>query len=246
MTPQQTINGLLIQLHRLGASPDTLILMQKTYRLAQRMFAGQFRGGGKPFVCHLVGTASTMADYDRRPVLLVASMLHAAFEFGEFPDGRFGGETPAHVAWLAKQIGAHATNLVATHNRTDFSPNAVAAMAEVAKQGRPGIDRDMLLMRLCNEVDDLSDGGSAFAAKRGAKMVPHGRNCAFLASNAGYPNLGDRLVRISEQSDDIDWAGDLQTPLYSYKVAPGALAYLRLRKDHARGQRVSMLSDAAT
>src|SRR6476619_3373667 len=103
--PRQTITGLYIQLHEDGHSDEDLKSIQRVYRLAALMFAGQYRRNEKPVACHMVGTASVVAHFDRRLDLAAAGMLHAALDFGQFPDGKFGGDTASHRAWLASQVG---------------------------------------------------------------------------------------------------------------------------------------------
>ena len=100
--PRQTIIGLYIQLHEDGYSDDDLKSIQRVYRLAALMFAGQYRRNEKPAACHMVGTASAMAHFDRRLDLVAAGMLHAALDFGLFPEGmRYAHSFQVQVAETA-------------------------------------------------------------------------------------------------------------------------------------------------
>src|SRR6059058_2198532 len=69
-------------------SPDAdLRGVQAAYELAMRLFAGHFRPNHKPFLAHLVGTASILAAHGGDSRLVAAGLLHSAYSHGEFGDG---------------------------------------------------------------------------------------------------------------------------------------------------------------
>lgn len=95
----QTNLQLFNQLQTTGYAEADLLCMAKSYELASRLFTGAFRGSGKPFLAHLVGTASIVATLQQPIAVIAAGLLHAAYELGEFGDGSRG-----MVDWKRSQI----------------------------------------------------------------------------------------------------------------------------------------------
>ena len=75
------------QMLRAGRPEQELRLVRDAYELAVRLFAGHFRGNGKPFLAHLVGVASILAEHGHPIELVTAGLLHSVYSFGEFGDG---------------------------------------------------------------------------------------------------------------------------------------------------------------
>lgn len=237
--PRQTINGLLVQMHDAGFDQAALKQVVGVHALATAMFNGMYRGTGKPFLCHLVGTASTVAEYDGRLDMILAGLIHAVFDSGVFPDGRTGRPTPEHRQWLTRKVGPQIVDLVARYQQFGF---AASDIQRLLSQEAPW-DRDMILLRLCNELDDIAEGGLAFAAKRGSSTLASSLDCEKLAVAVGAPRLGARIVDLARECDAMDWAAALSRGKDSYRVAPGLSDYMRLRRKRWRGHKVEMLDD---
>lgn len=237
--PRQTINGLLVQMHDAGFDHAALEQVVAVHALATAMFNGMHRGTGKPFLCHLVGTASTVAEYDGRLDMILAGLIHAVFDSGVFPDGRTGRPSPRHKQWLTQRVGPQIVDLVERYQRFGF---AASDIQRLLSHDAPW-DRDMILLRLCNELDDIAEGGLAFAAKRGSSTLASSLDCERLAVEVGVPRLGARIVELARECDAMDWAATLSRGKDSYRVAPGLRDYLRLRRKRRRGDKVEMLDD---
>lgn len=221
--PRQTINGLLLQMREAGFGTRDLAEVQRCYELATRLFYGSLRGNGRPFLCHLVGSASVAVEFGARPELVCAALLHASYELGLFPDGRTG-RSETHAAWLEAHAGAAVADLVDRYTRLQFSRDAVANLL-----GSGGdLDRDVVFLRLCDKLDDFADGASAFSHKMGPKLLPVAELCARLANRIDCPELGAALIAHAEQSDRLEWTAGFQTRPYSYRLAPTWLSYLRI------------------
>ncbi len=238
-SPRQTINGLLIQMHGAGFDQAALKQVVGVHALATAMFNGMHRGTGKPFLCHLVGTASAVAEYDGRLDMILAGLLHAVFDAGVFPDGRAGRPSPRHRQWLTRRVGPQIVDLLERYQRFGFAASDLQRLLSHDVRW----DRDMILLRLCNELDDISDGGLAFAAKRGSSPLESSLDCERLAVGLGVPMLGARIVELARESDTMAWAASLSRGEASYRVAPGLRDYLRLRRKRLRGVKVEMLDD---
>jgi hypothetical protein len=60
----QTNLQLFHQLRNAGYDEADLVCIHQAYQLACQVFTGFFRGSGKPFIAHLVGTASILATLE--------------------------------------------------------------------------------------------------------------------------------------------------------------------------------------
>jgi (p)ppGpp synthase/HD superfamily hydrolase len=237
--PRQTITELLIQLHENGHDSPDLARVRDAYRVACQMFASNYRANEKPFICHLVGTASAVARYSRRVDLIPAGLLHAAYDLGLFPDGKWGGASQTHQSWLISKVGKEVSDLALRYERFKFLPAQVERLAVTYSADD---DKDIVLVRLCNEIDDLSGGGLAFATKHGERIGPHAENCAKLSSAIGMPEVGDTILKLGAVSDSMDWARAMSSERpQGYRVVPNLRAYLSLRTAALRGKRVKLI-----
>jgi hypothetical protein len=169
------------------------------YDLAMRLFSGRYRCSGKPFVAHLVGTASVMAELDCRPQLVVAALLHAAYDQGDFGIGRRA--TPsAQRRMLASAIGAEAELLVYAYTLAMWNERALVETPAMLSDLTPQ-QRDVLLIRLSNEIDDHVDLGSTVCNRTGSTLHPEEsiQRLAIIADGLGYPELARRFVSIAEE-----------------------------------------------
>lgn len=64
--------------------PSQTPAVAAAYGLAAQLFTGQFRASGKPFLAHLVGTASLLAGQGRPLEEITTGLLHAAYDNGDF------------------------------------------------------------------------------------------------------------------------------------------------------------------
>lgn len=233
--PKQTNTGLYCQLHDNGHSTAEILEVQRAYRVACQLFNGRFRKTERAFICHGVGAASAMAHFDRRIELINASMLHAAFDSGQFPDGRMG-PTPVHRKWLRDQVGEATERLVRNYIELKFGrgePEKLAAMS------CPAEHLEALFMALTHEIDDMADGGFAFAPKYGHSIASRGAACAQLARQIGHENLAQTLEAHTRTYDTLDWATALEVDeLEGYRIAPNMITYFRLQRDSWRGKAV--------
>lgn len=75
----QTRSALLDQALACGYDAAALRWLDEAWRLAQLLLDGGYRPCGRPFVNHLVGTASVLLRYGFRIELVVAGLLHAVY-----------------------------------------------------------------------------------------------------------------------------------------------------------------------
>ena len=112
----QTNVQLFNQLRSEGYSKKDLSFISDTYEFGMRIFAGFYLPSGKPFLDHLVGTASILA-WLRAPVEVVAAgLMHAAYLHGDFGSAR-RGVTEAKREQLRRVVGNEVEEYIARYDR---------------------------------------------------------------------------------------------------------------------------------
>ncbi len=171
------------------AEPE-IARVRDAYALAMRLVSGQYRPSGKPFVCHLVGTASVLVRTRASADLVVAGLLHAAYLFGDFGSG-VAGEGPGKRKLVREVAGAGAEALASDYGRFVWSETVIADFESRATRLSPN-ERDLLALRLANDVDDHADGGmrlSGHYALDGFYASVDGARAVRLAERAGLEAL---------------------------------------------------------
>jgi hypothetical protein len=199
--PTQTNLQLYNRLIPLGWTADDLRRARDAYELAARLFSGQYRCTGKPFVAHLVGTAGVVAAVDGRVDLVLAGLLHAAYENGDFGPGR-RATTDLRRATVRRAIGADAERLVHAYSAMRWTLDALERAVAEATGGAPvhATRRDVLLLRIANEVDEHADLGTRYCDKDG--LVLYGEDAVksmiALADALDSPRLADECRHVLE------------------------------------------------
>jgi (p)ppGpp synthase/HD superfamily hydrolase len=153
----QTNLQLYTQLRRMGASERDLALARAGYDLAMHLSPASFRGSGKPLLAHLVGTASILASIRQSSRIVTAGLLHAAYVFGDFGDG-LRGITESRRERVRGAVGDDVEDLVTRYTRFDWNKNTIPRIRERV-DGLTPIERDVLVIRLANELEDHLDFG---------------------------------------------------------------------------------------
>jgi len=151
----QTNVQLYGQLAERGLAGRDLATLRRAYDAAVSLFAGVHRASSKPFVAHLVGTASLLASQGASVRLVTAGLLHSAYTHGDFGDGP-PGRTRRRARRLADAVGEEVEGLIARYETFPW---------RTADCGRRGgwpasldpLDRDVLTIRLANELEELID-----------------------------------------------------------------------------------------
>ncbi len=155
----QTNLQLFKQARAAGYDADAVLILRKDYETACFLHAHGMRRSGKPLLCHLVGAASALIA-DNQDILLVRGLLnHAAYVLGRFPTGARGMRGD-HRRWLRGRVGAEVEQLICDYTAYKYSPETVARLAGGNPQSLSGRDRELLVMRLCNDVDDAAEFAS--------------------------------------------------------------------------------------
>lgn len=194
------------------------------YELAARLFTSRFRGSGKPFLAHAVGTAGILGLLRARAPVLIAGLLHAAYTHGDFGTDRVG-MADWKRARLARSIGREVETLVARYTRRPWDEPTVRALLGTVTS-LPLEEREVLCMRLANELEDHVDRGIGYCAdaERRRQMIRSWLHlCVELAREVGEPALAAALDRTFRDNLASPPRSDLAASRrMSYTVAPAS------------------------
>ncbi len=194
--------------------------LQRAYLFVASCSSGLMRGSGKPFVCHLVGVASLLAEAGEDADGIMAGLLHATYQ-DRMP---FPAAAPlvGRRACVREAFGEVVEDLVFQYH--EFECARLDAMPDVVLRERTRVVR----MRLADEVEDLLDHGvlihgrsedddsvpGGAAARRGQKLQleEHLLRAARAVSAA---TLGRRLAHWLDRTRDSTWPSEFRSGRYS-------------------------------
>jgi hypothetical protein len=158
--PAQTNLELYAQAIASGYSRAEGRTLADAYQFALRQVFPLARGSGKPFIAHLVGTASLVMASDCPRDWVIGALLHALYQ-RRVP---FQGDLPPEErrASLADRFGDRVDDLV--HRYTVFEAADLRGLAA----GSAEADADVLTLRLADELEDVSGHALALHGNAGA------------------------------------------------------------------------------
>jgi (p)ppGpp synthase/HD superfamily hydrolase len=214
----QTNLQLFHQLRNAGYDEADLVCIHQAYQLACQVFTGFFRGSGKPFIAHLIGTASILAFVNAPIEIIAAGLLHAVYEFGDFGDGGRGISTKKQRQ-VRQAVGAKIETYVARYTALLWQEDNIINIYQNLEQF-DRLQKDILLMRLANELEDYLDGGVLYcdnAKKRLNYLNSCGHLMVEISIKLGYSQLATVLDRIFQETFSQEVPPALQNNTsYSY------------------------------
>ncbi len=209
----QTNIQLYNQLLREGYSKEEIGLVFNAYSLAIRLFTGLYRPSGNTFVSHLVGTASILASL-RVPINLVtAGLLHAAYIHGDF-----GIITISPLSNIKRKVirdtaGEEVEEYIARYTGLKWSLKEIPAIRDRLDRLSP-IDRDVLLIRLANELEDNLNLGALYCSNA-ERRKPYLERCGpimvDMAEKLGFPILASELTRVLGETASAEITEELRS-----------------------------------
>lgn len=195
----QTNLQLYGQLLDANASEHDLRLVHDAYELALRLFAGQYRGNGKPFVAHLVGVASILAAHWESVESTAAGLLHSIYTFGDFGDGT-RGLSERKRREVRNVVGAAVEDLIARYTEADWSLESLQSFLQ-RPESLTGPHEIVLKIKLADVLEDHLDRGLEYIpAKKlvkGAENQLWTQTIAELARRAGAGELAAELRSVA-------------------------------------------------
>ena len=158
----QTNLQLYGQMLRAGRPELELRLVRDAYELAVRLFAGHFRGNGKPFLAHLVGVASILAEHGHPIESVTAGLLHSVYSFGEFGDGTRGLSSRKRQE-VRQTVGTAVEELVSHYTTSDWRLVTLCALRDVPNLRRQP-RKEVFHLKVADVLEDHLDQGLGYIA----------------------------------------------------------------------------------
>jgi (p)ppGpp synthase/HD superfamily hydrolase len=197
----QTNIQLFNQLHREGYRAANLEAVVSAHELMMALMTGQFRASGKTFIAHLVGTASILGSLHVASPMVAAALLHAAYSAGDFGDDRLG-ISDAKRARVRSAVGEQVEDYVWRYHNLSWDDQTIRTTSD-GLDGMTAIERDVVLMRLANELEDFLDLGILYCGEQKRLWTSGSHRCQLMvaiARNLGFPGLADELQRTIDET----------------------------------------------
>ncbi len=173
--------GLYQQLSADGWTQSDLALLHDRYKLSVAISYDLVRANWKPFIVHLIGTASIAAWDSKSPDLIGAALIHSALEFGRFPFGVW--TRPQKLAFVGDRTSPTIAELIGAYYEARHEPLLNTGAASAARQPL------IVHLRLANALDDILDEmGPVRTAKQIAELRDGPRGLVNLAAVARQVN----------------------------------------------------------
>lgn len=184
MQPAQTNLELYAQAIEHGYRQRDRQRIADAYQFALRQVFPLARGSGKPFIAHLVGTASLVLESGCADDWVIAALLHALyqrrvpFSGGLAPEGR--------RRLVAERFGAAVDDLIDRY--THFEGEALVRVTPAFARA----NRDVVTLRLADELEDLC--GNALALHGGPDADDASTRGSYGSRRAAKTNDAEALL----------------------------------------------------
>ena len=165
----------------------------KAMTYATEMHAGQTRKfSGKPYVTHPIKVAKLLSTFTKSPTLIAAAYLHDTIE-----------DTDATYESVKDMFGKAVADLV---KELTSLPDGIKELgkAEYLAQKMTAMSADALTIKLCDRLDNVSDGGSAKWREKYARQT---RSLMLrlkkLSLNSAHKKIIKRINEIVGEDDVI-------------------------------------------
>src|SRR5262245_54021661 len=190
----QTNVQLFNQLRSEDYSRKEIERVRQAYEFAMSLFTGLFLPSGKTFIDHLVGTASILASLHVPIELVAAGVLHAAYLHGNFKSLRKGNSETKRDQ-LKHAVGKKVEDYVARYDRMLWGSKTIPVFRDTLDE-LDAIDRDVLLLRLANELEHNLDLGSLYRENWPQYIERYGSAMVIMAEKLGYPLLSAEMATV--------------------------------------------------
>ena len=208
------------QLSRAGWHQADLALLHSRYKVGLVISYDLVRANWKPFIVHLIGTASIAAWDSNNPDLIAAALIHSALEFGRFPAGIW---TRRHkLDFVAKHASDAIAKIIGDYYEARHQPLLDTQADAAARQPL------LVHLRLANALDDILDEqGPVRTAKRIAELrdgAPGLLKLAAIAQQVNAPSLATAFTEAASLSPAEPIAQEPGQGSFSVRRLAGRLA----------------------
>ena len=174
---------LINQAMEAGYSSHELQQLAAAHQFALRMSEGFYRAQGVPLLCHLIRTASIVMCERKSPRVVIATLLHATYITSFFKGSIRQRPRTVHRKRVRHEFGAEVDELIWRYTKLPWYERDVIEQ-HIAQLGNYDEQmKDILVMRLANEVEDYLDKAMAYTNPERARLrlVAYSKQCVELA-----------------------------------------------------------------
>ncbi len=164
----QTNLQLFKQMDEEGYSLADRAMVAGAYRQIMPMFSGRYRGNEKPFISHLVGTASILVSGRMDVDLVLAGLLHAVYMAGDFGFQPGTRQTQRKRQVTREWAGDAAETIIAAYDDSRWDPESVKSWLSM-HDPLTELERSVIILHLANTLEDFLDHGVGYC--RGSKLA---------------------------------------------------------------------------
>jgi len=171
------------------------------YRFLMPMFSGLYRGTEKPFISHLIGTASILVAQKESIEIVLAGMLHAVYMAGDFGFQRGSRRTRRKIHVIENLAGVKVEEIVSCYDSIRWNPENVRHY-RLNLDGVSLLERSALKLQLANTLEDLLDHGMNFSTGEKANLIASSEmqeDILYLGTRLAGCEFGDRLASALEE-----------------------------------------------
>lgn len=184
----QTNLQLYAQMIELGFGDEALALANRAYLFAARATADLLRGSGKPFACHLAGTASAVVREGLGAPAIAGALLHALYQERVRIPGAMSVERRRDC--VRERFGVEVESLVYEYHQFETTRLDAYPDAWLVEH------RTVVVIRLADELDDLLDGAVAMHGNPGDDESVSGSAACRRAQKASQAPTLLRVARV--------------------------------------------------
>jgi (p)ppGpp synthase/HD superfamily hydrolase len=196
----QTNIQLFNQLQREGYSNAEISCIRNAYKTIMSLFAGCYRLSGKTFIAHLVGTASILSDLHAPIQVVAAGLMHAVYTYGDFGYGGTGINN-AKRQYIRRAVGEEIEEYIAQYTSFSWNDQTIHTISDRFDELKQ-IERDVLLIRLANELEEHLDFGILYCGnlKYQQYITHNGYLMVDMAHKLGFPTLAIALDKLLKET----------------------------------------------
>ncbi len=220
----QTNIQLFNQLQQKGYRQDEMQRVSQGYTLAISLFTGRFRGSGKTFIAHLIGTASILTWLQVSSEIITAGLLHATYQQGDFGSFKKYGISDSKRKQVRRIVGEKTEEYIAKYAQLSWKKAQLNHIYEQIDTMN-NIGKNVLLIRLANELEEYLDQGIVYCnqSKQQDYDLRNQDTIIKMAQKLGYPSLAEQLEKSFKMISAADISLELRNPShqeYSFVLAP--------------------------
>ena len=208
----QTYPQLINQAQSLSMDLNQLQLLKQAFELAVTFSDGLYRAQGVPLINHLIRTASILMVEKQPLVVVLVGLLHAAPILHKFDRSHRSAGLQQKKQALEKHLNADIAALVMQYELLPWYSMQSLQMHRSTIDQASEVTRQLITVRLANELEDNLDGAMLFSNKQRQtlRLGDYLSNCIALAKQLQLTFVALRLEEVKHYSEQASVAEKLQ------------------------------------